>query len=39
MIQKAALDTDPEVPIDNSVPNYQFIESVRFFLYICVTWK
>lgn len=36
MIQKAALDTDPEVPIDNSVPNYQFIESVRFFLYISV---
>ncbi|KAL9541475.1 hypothetical protein PS6_010284 [Mucor atramentarius] len=27
MIQRAALDTDPEVPVDNCVPNYKFIES------------
>ncbi|KAL9555484.1 hypothetical protein MBANPS3_002331 [Mucor bainieri] len=27
MIQRAALDTDPEVPVDNCVPNYELIES------------
>lgn len=35
MIQKAALDIDPEVPIDNSVPNYHFIESVGLYIYLC----
>ncbi|GAN08717.1 X-ray repair cross-complementing protein 5-like [Mucor ambiguus] len=27
MIQRAALDTEPEVPVDNCVPNYELIES------------
>ncbi|KAK4518758.1 uncharacterized protein ATC70_008980 [Mucor velutinosus] len=27
MIQRAALDTDPEVPVDKCVPNYELIES------------
>lgn len=37
MIQRAALDTDPEVPVDNCVPNYELIESVKclfFYIYI-----